>query len=691
MDWLHLTERMAKGLVILLSAGWGIGGWLLAGSIFPLRRGERLISGLAAGWLLFITLVNFITPVLGLVAASWAASGLVLAAGLFAALRAHGGRRGRDLLARCWADVRAEWAAVVFLVALTALFSGIEHGLAVFDEDLHLPLVSVMAAGDIPPHFYLNPSQYFAYHYALQVWAATLVRLAGMYPWSALDLSKALAIAFTLVLGWVWIRRVTRSRAASWSGSLLLTFGGGARWLLLLLPADFLKNLSSAVQLNNTGANTAGSLIDALIRPWAIVGGGPLPFPFAYHNGLFVPIISILGSTGALPFLTILLLLLIVPRRELSWAGAAALTLLMANLALSAEHLFAFLWIGLAVVLLTTAWQDRRQSLPGQQQQARRLLRSVWLRWAAVLAVSAALSLVQGGFITESARSVLERWMGVAAGPAVNQYTFGLRWPPGFYTAHLGVLSVFNWRQLVVLLAEIGPALALGPLAVWMGWRGFRRGQLLQSGLAIASVLLLAFPLFTQYGVDRSITRFPGSGLWLWLLLSLPGLYLLVTRKAVLVRGLAWAGYGVTIFGALVIFAIQLVAVQAPQYSYYIDLLDSQFAHAYWNRLEPGAQVLDNIPMRAVTVFGRANTSRSSIYDALPEYEELVRWPDPQQLLKAGYRYVYMNQDWWKILTPQAQALLEVDCVRMAAPVIQQPGAFRWLMDVSGCQDQSSP
>jgi hypothetical protein len=232
--WSRANSPVEFGIYLaqyaLLSVLWGTGGWLLARHGFRLRASERLISGLAMGMLLFIGLSNLLANILPVVFAFWGGALLVMGLGLWAAR--HSPPRG-------WIsreDLNA-WPQLLILIALILLFQFIQRGLALFDEYLHIPLVSTMAAGNIPPHFYLNPSAKFAYHYGLQVFAASLVRLGGFSPWGAWDFSRAIAISFTLVLSWIWVFRLTRSRLAGILGSFLLIFGGGARWLLLLLPS----------------------------------------------------------------------------------------------------------------------------------------------------------------------------------------------------------------------------------------------------------------------------------------------------------------------------------------------------------------------------------------------------------------------------------------------------------------------
>jgi len=59
------------------------------------------------------------------------------------------------------------------------------RGLAILDDYHNLPLVSMIAAGDVPPHFYLNPTNRLAYHYGLHLFSGSLVQQGGLFPWSA--------------------------------------------------------------------------------------------------------------------------------------------------------------------------------------------------------------------------------------------------------------------------------------------------------------------------------------------------------------------------------------------------------------------------------------------------------------------------------------------------------------------------
>ncbi|HVN56316.1 MAG TPA: hypothetical protein VMT46_18450 [Anaerolineaceae bacterium] len=652
----------------LLSLAWAAGGWLLARRAFRLRKREEALAGLATGFVLWMTLANLLAGFLPAIEAFWLGALLVLGWGVGAEWR---GRREKRV---DWNELRLAWPLLVALAALTALFELIQRGQAIFDDYLHLPLVSILAAGDFPPHFYLNPELHFAYHYALQVWAASLVRQLGMFPWSAWDLAKAFAIALTLVLGWIWVKRLTGSRLAAWLGTIAFTFGGGARWLLLLLPPPWLASLSQAVTLINTGADTAPNLQAALFRPWASEGIGPLPFPFAAHNGVFVPVISVLGSTGALPFLTILLLLLLLPGRKLSWSGGLVVGLILANLALSAEHLFAFLWIGAAAALI---W-----ARPREKEAARQAFGP----WLLALGLSAALSLVQGGFITEVARGAVGSVLGQASGEPNNAYGFSLRWPPAVYSAHLGILSLFNWKQVIVMIAELGPAVFLAPLATVITARALRAGRWALAALGIGAWINMIFPLFIQYGVDRSITRMPGTALWLWLVLCLPFLWFQARRSRAWLRGVLGAGYVVTVAGAAVIFAVMLANARDPKLSNFIDTPDAQVSREYWDRLEPHAQVLDSSPSRGVTVFGRASRASQSIYVPLADWQALVADPDPVRVARAGYEYIYIDGGWWNGMAEAQRRALGQGCVKVVAEVGEGERSRR-LLNVGACRN----
>ncbi len=670
MYWFRDNNLVDIALYLLLSGGWAVGGILLVRYAFRLRRTERIVTGLAAGFVLFIGLSNLLAHVLPLTAAFWAASILILAVGILCAWRSHkpAGFNKSDL---------HSIPLLVGLAVITILFTLILRGESIFDEYQHLPLVSIMASGDIPPHFYLNPAFYFAYHYGLQVYAASLVRLGDFFPWSAWDISRALAIGFTLVLGWIWVRKVTGSRLAAWLGTFLFTFAGGARWLLLLLPSSWLNRVSQSVSLINTGLDTAGTLTQALHSPWVIEGGGPVAFPFAFHNGIFVPVFFNLGSTGALPFMTVFLLLLLLPHGRFSSAGLIIWSLIFATLALSAEHLFAVVWVGILLAIGLALIYRKQLHIP--------FFKLLVTQWGIILVTTGILALVQGGFITETARNLISAITGTAAG-SYNARGFSLRIPPGLLSAHLGSLSVTNPGQLTALLAELGPVLLIIPVIFFGLKKDLKYGNLFAIGLLISVVISLVFPLFFQYEIDRSITRMPATGLWVALVISFPILWGALPHMNIAAREGLSVGFLICVLAGVVIFRVQLYSINSPQLAYYIDGLDARFAVDYWNKLPSGTQVLDRVPERSVTIFGQITRASAGIYEPLPEWQALIADPNPSRIASAGYDFVYMDQTWWDGLTRSQQEYYQLPCVDIVDQREQDDKKdFRLLIDVSAC------
>jgi hypothetical protein len=670
--WMRSRDIVLPVSYLVMSLLWSFGGWMIVTHGFAVRARERWICGIAAGFALFITLSNLLANVLAVSAAFWVATLLILAGGVILAIRSAG---------RPWIDLRdlRAWPLVVLGVATTWVFTLILRGLAIFDDYYHLPLVSTMAAGNIPPVFQLDPSQRLPYHYALQVFAASLVRLGGLLPWSAWDLSRAIALGFTFVLGWMWVRRVTRSQAAAWLGAGLFTFGGGARWLLLFVSPNALTRFGAGMQLEDTGRRAGSDLALAIIHTWPMQGGGPIPFPYAYANGIFRSWSMALGTSGALPAMIILLLMLLWGRRRISSAGVLVLGLLLAGLALSAEHLLALVLAGGGVALAAHILLARARHTPIDGS----FLRQSML----VMGLGLGLSLVQGGFITEFARDVVTRLGGGTVSIVSTDYQgFSLRPSPAIPSGHFGPLSLLNPGQLAVLLAELGPALLLAPLVVTLTVRKLSGRKLLITSLGAGSVLSFLFPVFFRYGLDFNITRLTGGALWLWSVLAFPTVWSWMLAAKGLLRGLSWVGYCVAMFGGLVLFGIQLIAVPSPTLSTFIDNTDARYARADWNKLPPGAQVLDSTPERAVTIFGRASRAMMDVYHPWPDWAALIANPDPKAVADAGYSYIYEDEAWWRALTVEQHIALREPCVKDMTIDFVKKDQFPRLLDVRACK-----
>jgi hypothetical protein len=301
--------------------------------------------------------------------------------------------------------------------------------------------------------------------------------------------------------------------------------------------------------------------------------------------------------------------------------------------------------------------------------------------------VALGLALIQGGFITEFARDLLVRMAGGTPNIVSTDYQgFSLRASPAIPSGHFGPLSLLIPGQLVILLAELGPALLLAPAAVLITVRKVAGKDLLFASLAAGSILSFVFPIFFRYGLDFNITRLTGGALWLWSVLAFPMLWGWMVSGGTGVRALAWAGYAIAVLGGVVLLGIQLTAIPSPVLSTFIDNTDARYARAYWDRLAQDAQVLDSTPERAVTLFGRASRAKMDVYHSWPDWWALIHNPDPKAVADAGYTYIYEDEEWWRGMTGEQHQALRDPCVRDLTIDYLKKDEFPRLLDVSACK-----
>jgi hypothetical protein len=662
-NWIDITSFM------LLCALWAAGGVLIINHSFRLKVTERLIAGIAAGFLMFIVLSNLLAQVVSLTSAYWSAAFLLFLTGILLTWFSRN---------KLQYNFFRGWPHLVLLAVIIVGFTMILRGLAIFDDYYHLPMISVMATGDIPPHFYLNPVLHLPYHYGLQVFAAGMVRLGGFFPWSAWDISRAIVFGFTVILAWLWIQRLTGSKLPAYLGSGLLVFGGATRWLLLFIPKPLLESMGANLHMDISGLTAGGNLVTALTNLWPMDGGGPIPFPYAFASGILEPLNMQLGATGAMWEMTILLLLLLWRPGKFSLVSTITISLLLASLALSAEHVYAAIFAGFFIIFIASA--------------VRSIVRKAHLRldsfsaWGIPLAISAIPAIFQGGYITGGFMSILAKLTGNNYPMVTTDFQgFSLRWPPAVPSGHFGPLSLFDPGQIVIMLAEAGPALLLLPVIIiyWLGRRN--KIQRLSQGLVAGAVLSLAFPVFFRYGLDFDITRLVGSALWISYALAFPVIWLWLKNAQHGYRLIAGIGYGVAVYAGLVMLAIELVAIPISQTTYYLRYTESDISREYWNQLEPNAQILDSIPMRAVLLFGRASLAANDVYKRLPEWEQLITDPDPINIAEHGYSYVYMDKNWWQNISPNIQTAFSLPCVQLVTQIKLPGNDFRNLYRVADC------
>jgi hypothetical protein len=307
--------------------------------------------------------------------------------------------------------------------------------------------------------------------------------------------------------------------------------------------------------------------------------------------------------------------------------------------------------------------------------------------WGIPLIVSGFLTLVQGGYITGGFMSLLSHITGFSYPIVATDFQgFSLRWPLAVPSGHFGPLSLFDPGQVVIMLAEAGLAIVLLPLAIiyWLG--KLKHNDRFPQALAAGAVVSFLFPVFFKYGLDFDITRLVGAALWLGFVLAFPIVWLWLVNARQGFRVLAGIGYGVAIYSGLVMLAVELIAIQLPQTTYYLQYRESNFSKPYWNKLEKGAQILDSKPERSVLLFGRASFAAEDVYARSPRWVALVANPDPAIVASEGYSYVYMDNGWWQKLSPELRAAYSQPCVKLVSEMDIGGGQNRRLYNIQSCK-----
>ena len=671
MYWFRTSSAEDLLLFVVTSILWMTGGWLLVVHSGRFLKREHPIAGVASGLLLYILLGNALAHWFRPYPAFAAAALFIFLTGLWAFRTSK--IRWSELISL---EIGLQ-ALALFLIF--GLFELILRGLGLGDDYTHFPLVSIMAAGDIPPHYTLNPDIFLPYHYALDLFAATMVRIGGFFPWSAWDISRAFVISLTLTCSWLWVRRVTHSKIGAFLGSVLVAFGMGTRWILGLLPLSWATALASNIYLIGSSADTAKTLAEALSRIWVIDGAPPVPIPYAFANGILNPLTFDWGGAASLPLLALILFLMFSGRQKLRWSGLLLLVSAFLSLALSAEHIFILLDLGIGSAILIMIVR-RRLSL-------QQIGSSFWGQLIGVIFVTGVLSLIQGGVITELARSYFSGKAGVGAASSGN---FSLRWPPAFFDSHMGSLSLTDWRQIFVVLAECGPILFLLPVIVARINYDFNRKRIVELGFGIASLIGVIVPLFLNYYINRDITRLTAAGLILWLLLAIHPIWKFVKRAPLWQKGITAFAWVVTIFGGVALFIYQCTAIFAPQVSTFLSSMDTRMSQTYWDRLDSRLMVFDSTGYRGQTLFGRLSID-SFLGFTIDQFLPFQANPNPYTLRKAGFGYIYLDKRYWDHLPVNYQKALYPSCAHVMNKMEKMNSAtgelsdFRVLIDITGC------
>lgn len=639
-----------------------IGGYLSVRTIFCVSPQEEWILGIAGGISMDVVFAAIITKLIPAPLSFYLAAVLVLLVGVLLTII-----QKKDVSSKHWKSLSI---FIPFLIIVGISFR-ICRGMAIFDDYAHLPTVSLMALGQVPPTFAYDPSITYAYHYFLMLFAAQIMRIGEVLPWTALDVSRSISFGLAVVMAGFWAYRMTYSRWAALVGGFFMAMGGGTRWLSLFLPQKFFEKITDQVVLMGSGATSGANILEAIQSNWKIEGIGKLYIPFSFTNGILQPgVLSMHGPNGLMGIVLLLFILLTWNRwKDIKAAGLTAIILSGISL-VNESDLLLFLG-GWGLVFLAKAFQMKSIHVD----------KRLWI-WGGVIAAAIILSIPLGGAFQD----ILVKWIN----PSSTSYQtvgFVLNRNPSIVSAHLGPLSLLNSRTALLAFFELGPVILLLPLLVYFGIRSFRAHRWVDSILIFGFLLTLA-AVFVNFEGSTGVRN--TSRLYSFLTISfiyfvtLAWMWLKQRRPCLQYAGIT-LGVIICVSG-LVVFAFQLPSMIASAPSYYMNELDAQILDKYWNTFDHDAMVFDAVPSRAVTVFGRAVNAGMTWYEFKPEWKALVSNPDPHAIKKAGYRYVYMDEEFWAKDQGAIRTYYSDPCVKPMEFIKAWPGLQRRLFDISKCK-----
>ncbi len=655
---------------VITASIWMVGGWLIATHAFNLGKKERLVIGIGLGLICYLWLINLIGRWLLPDLAYLLPTFIVLIAGLLFAWRS-----GKPLL-----DLN-DFSIYPVLIGLLLLFGFsvlLERGLAIFDDYHHLPAISVMGAGSLPPRYFLNANFNFTYHYGFQLLGASLMRIGDLFAWSAYDVSKALVWAYSIILFGFVLHHYLQKNWHVLLACAALILMGGTRYLLMLFPQEILKGFDSNLGFAGVSQNMGVPFSQALFSSWIIGGGPPQPYIFGFINGIYGP--HIMSHAGEWPTtLIIILLIWLLADKISSWKAVPVITILMAHLALTFESSYGLM---IAAILLIALFIKIKK--PEIQ------MRAFWyFVLGAVLSIP--FSFLQGGTLFSIIQNVLLK--ANANQPAViihsaAESVFSLH-TPTIFSAHFGDLNIFSPYQLIVALFEIGPILFFTPWITSWAIRKFRHGDWMPGIIIISTWLGFILSLFVSYNLsERDITRFTKHAIIFWMMIFL---ILIFSNGSELKK---WGKYvAITCLiimsvGGVVDGVTQSSALVSPVISDGIDGLDAKLSSELWGKLPQNDWIFDpsSREWRATALTG-VFTVAGQYRDNTSEWTALSRNPSLQRFIKNNYRFLYVDENWWQNLTDDQRKSMADPCIKTIVSVVQtEDYKFRRLLDLEQCQ-----
>jgi len=668
MYWFREQNILSFFSWIFCMLAWWLGGSLISAHNFNLEKKHWLFAGFGLGLVLYLWLANIIGHWLPPTYAYTLPSIIILMVGLLLTKKEL-----KQLIDKAILD---SWPILVIWAGIFCYSLLLERGLMIFDEQLQLPAISVIANSYLPPRYFLNAETPFVYHYGFQLLGASLMKIGGMFVWSASDFAKALVWSFSLIMAGLVANQYIKNTWKTVAGIAVFTFLGNTRYLLMLLPVNILQTFDKSIGFLGVSSSMKATFSQSLFMPWNVIPGPPRPFIFGFVSGIYLP--YHMHHTGQFPFaILIIFLIWFLSSRAKSWKAVPFMSIVWAQLALTYESAYALLAASLVVIFIYQYIIKKDRSVE--------LLNFTLI----ALMISIPIALFQGGALISIVQNVMQKFGGgqslVSVHNKVDQI-FSFNWPPTIFSSNFGDLNLFNPAQLIVGLFEIGPIVFLLPFIVKWCLRKYKSGDWIVGFIILSTLFGFLAYIFLRYNPSRdAITRFSEFVMAVWYffliilifepnngLKRLPVVFSIICTFLISISGLCN-------------FLVQLSAIPNPVLSDHITGLDSRISSQVWGTLPENEIIFDPnaLPGRASEVTGLP-TVFWQYRQVLPFWKELYDHPSLEGILENHFRYVYIDERWWLGLTESEKKSLSNPCIQVVAEITVEK-EFRRLLDLAQC------
>ncbi len=645
MYWFYVYKPVQILLWISITLLHTLGGWLITTHVFNLRSKERLLVGFGLGLTLYLWFCNLLGRWFDIKITFILSAIIVLIIGLLCSISKKPFLNIEDL--RIW-----PW--ILTGLALIWVFLRVSKGTGLFDEYKNLALISIIANGEIPPRPYVGSNQLLGYHYGFHIWGASLMKIGGLMPWSAFDLSKSIIWGYTILLACLIGDRHIQNRWGAVISGIIMTFVGGTRYLLLLLPSKILLRINESIQLMGTSM-FLGDFTNAMVSGWLIDGGPPIEYPFAFLSGIHNPYVIAHAGSTTLGRTIFFLFVLLAPQCK-NIISILFMSIYLSYWSLTDEASYGLLSCGIVIYFV---WQWV------QEKQKKTILSREIIVLMVAFCISWGVSTVQGGTISEMVEDVViglnpipqNTVVSDSNEPSTNAMVnitserpreilgFSIRWPPAVLSAHLGSIQIQTPLGIGVAILEMGLVVVFLP---WLSVQIFRRKS---ESIWIEKILILTawigviFPILFRWSSERDITRFTSFGIIIIVLLLLVELPKVNKSRKLISLYIGTISLSLMVFSGIVLAGTQLTAGPITMFSDGYDELDANIISQVWGKFPEKSKIFGpvgrgNILTGQLTggIFGFPPGEERQIW------EELSSRPSLRLLLANNFDFLYLDE-----------------------------------------------